>query len=420
MINLSFGLDNKKIVATVTDNASNFVKAFKEFGVQITTEDMSEFGSDYEDDESEMEDASGADFAVYNDESAMYLPQHLRCASHTLNLVATTDVIKSIKQVRPLALQHEQTIARCDTLWKMLRSPKKREIMTETLGQALKRPVVVRWNSLFSSLEQISVLRERIGELDNVTANKTPLRDADYEYINEYLTCLRPIAETIDKLQGETYCYYGYLTISLISLRRRFCKILEDNNLHYCKPIVDGLIKSVDTRFSDFFNIEGNGRDAAIAATLLPQFKSKWIGCLSENAQQLVHQAVMRAAKKLKRTDKEPPQISQPATIDDFFDIGSGSNPFENNDVVFETSDAEMEVLRYLRDPCTDKLSSLNSYPLVKELFLHYNTPLPSSAPVERLFSYATMMNLPQYNRLNDNNFEQRVLALSNAKHTYE
>lgn len=52
----------------------------------------------------------------------------------------------------------------------------------------------------------------------------------------------------------------------------------------------------------------------------------------------------------------------------------------------------EQDVLRFLSSPRSSAerdLIQLNEYPIIRKIFLKYNTPLTSSAPVERLFSYA-------------------------------
>ncbi|KAL1506836.1 hypothetical protein ABEB36_006125 [Hypothenemus hampei] len=100
---------------------------------------------------------------------------------------------------------------------------------------------------------------------------------------------------------------------------------------------------------------------------------------------------------------------------DSFFDFDDIQNTVKTSSV-FGNSDSQMEVKKYLHEPVTNNLHVIvNVYPTVKKRFLKYNTPLPSSAPVERLFSYATMHNLPRYNRLTDQNFEIRVLEKCNS-----
>lgn len=49
-----------------------------------------------------------------------------------------------------------------------------------------------------------------------------------------------------------------------------------------------------------------------------------------------------------------------------------------------------IEILKYLNKPSTNSvkdLSQLDEFPIVKRLFAKYNSILPSSASVERLFS---------------------------------
>ena len=92
---------------TVTDNGSNFVKAFATFSVQELIAGKADSHADeWDDDEMELED--DVTFANLHDliipvqegddltQIEYELPPHQRCAAHTLNLVASTDVDKCL------------------------------------------------------------------------------------------------------------------------------------------------------------------------------------------------------------------------------------------------------------------------------------------------------------------------------------
>jgi len=76
----------------------------------------------------------------------------------------------------------------------------------------------------------------------------------------------------------------------------------------------------------------------------------------------------------------------------------------------------ETEASSYLVDPhCS--LGMLHKYLLVKSVFIHFNTTLPSSAPVERLCSIGGQIETARLqNRLSDTNFEQLLLT-ANTSH---
>lgn len=90
-----FGLTGAKLVASVTDNGSNFVKAFRTFGVQLTNISTSESNepADPVSEDTDIESDSSLDEGP---QKIFFLPAHLRCCAHTLSLCATVDACDTV------------------------------------------------------------------------------------------------------------------------------------------------------------------------------------------------------------------------------------------------------------------------------------------------------------------------------------
>lgn len=86
-----------KVVKGTCDNGSNFLKAFREFSVEINSED--DLGEDIneDDDDYEFESIEELFNSVPTDELSIELPPCHRCSSHTLNLVCTCKAVRERK-----------------------------------------------------------------------------------------------------------------------------------------------------------------------------------------------------------------------------------------------------------------------------------------------------------------------------------
>lgn len=67
-----------------------------------------------------------------------------------------------------------------------------------------------------------------------------------------------------------------------------------------------------------------------------------------------------------------------------------------------------MEVMCVLGGQKTNK-EMLHDYKLVKEIFIRYNTNLPSSAAVEWMFNFSNLLNASRKHAMSDNLFEELV-----------
>lgn len=101
-INSEYDLNHSKIVATVTDNGSNFLKAFKEFGTESIN--VSDETQDDDDDDNFVDVPECVEVFHANN----ILPKHIRCATHTLNLLATSDFLRIIDSDDLLKPRHKQ------------------------------------------------------------------------------------------------------------------------------------------------------------------------------------------------------------------------------------------------------------------------------------------------------------------------
>ena len=84
---------------------------------------------------------------------------------------------------------------------------------------------------------------------------------------------------------------------------------------------------------------------------------------------------------------------------------------FYDTNVAFNSVSAELDM--YINDTSRD-IDSLHCFPLVKKVFVAKNTLLPSSAPLERLFSIGGQILTPRRNGLSDENFEELLMLRAN------
>ncbi|KAH6935885.1 hypothetical protein HPB50_011327 [Hyalomma asiaticum] len=135
-----------KVTSAVTNNGSNFVEALRVFSENDTTET---------DDESEMRPAELTGIVNSSDGSEYVLPADIRCAAHTLNLVATSN-----SAAAELDAQHSRiaksVFKKRTALWsKQGQSNVSADVIKSHCGVYLRRPVPTRWNSLHDAVEHL-------------------------------------------------------------------------------------------------------------------------------------------------------------------------------------------------------------------------------------------------------------------------
>ena len=287
------------------------------------------------------------------------------------------------------------------------------EKILKILKKNLLRPCPTRWNSEYDALVDLlqfehKVLNELCDELDLDRFN-----EKEIIYLKEYLEVLKPIAIAIDRLQGQDKTFFGYMIPELRQTEKNLKKMIASGNFKYCKPILTVALQSLQTRFKHYLEQDLElAKDALIATVTIPEFK---LLPIMKDKRDAVKKLLIEKATELSESETDS-ENKQTTVRDDFYDFSDDDDdeapisvPHSNKNSV------AIEVLNYLQDESTS-LDTLHKYPKVKEVFLKYNTPLTSSAPVERLFSFASIINQPRRRKLGDVLFGILTILKANSR----
>lgn len=192
VIYVEFGIDGK-VIGTVTDNASNFVKAFEDFGISLESffafmsenngddERVSNSSVDEIDENDNFENEESIDFIEFGDVN-MFLGAHFRCGSHTCFRVATHDAKAAFSDAM-YEEQHDSAFSKLNSLYKKTNRPKSSEIIRDVLKVALVLPVKTRWNSLFDSVEHILKFELKTLNTLMLALDLPQFTQADYDFL---------------------------------------------------------------------------------------------------------------------------------------------------------------------------------------------------------------------------------------------
>ena len=423
-VHTDFGLSLDKITSTVTDNASNFAKAFASFSAPDSYSDT----SDEEEEDEAVEDITVmpvSDILVNVDSDCdVYVPPHNRCAAHTLNLIATTDADKALSEKSYSRIYHT-SFAKCQAVWNAVhRSSKAADsVKAICIDKIIICPCPTRWNSKFDAVHRLLELVDKLPAVCDAL-NISRFKPTEIDFLREYDMAMQPVASTLDILQGDKNCFYGMLLPKLVLLRNKLSSLETGTEsqpeLHHARPLLLALLGGLSTRYGDLLDLHPTAKEAIIAAVAHPQFKLRWVPpSRKDEISSMFVAAVTSVANKVPSRisgQQSSTESTGPSDDEDYgYGVVESSNPGDTSNVTeTRVNRVRIEAMNYLQDK-SKELQSLSSYRNVSATFLKYNTTLPSSAPVERLFSIGGLILSPRRNKLSDAMFEKLLMLKTNG-----
>ena len=245
-----------------------------------------------------------------------------------------------------------------------------------------------------------------------------------YQILCEFKSVMGPVATCLDILQGEDGVFMGMLLPTLHIMKLKLEEIKTEGNLQFADKLVDSLLESFEKRFKHLYK----DIRVLLAMSLHPHYSYKMLAsCIAPDMSDIVRERLILEMKTMilsEVNDHDNPSSSNSKQLNELY--SSDQNRLLRNVNLDRESQRREEIAEELKS-MLDKwtISSANIilnqdlFPLKYrtfwiDLFLKYNTALPSSAAVERLFSVGGNILRPKRSSLQEGNFEMLVFLKGN------
>ena len=216
------------------------------------------------------------------------------------------------------------------------------------------------------------------------------------------------VAKALDKLQGEEQAYLGIL-LPVVSVTIHRLNQEKEKSLRFCAPLADALLAGIHRRFDHLLD----DKECQLAAAVHPKFRLHWLKRFDEHKSRQVLSAVEAEVESHIIANNSGGDCTQGQQEDDedFFSIILPSAP-----ISFSASDQAKKMVQHFMEQNSGEVSDLlHGDKVWVDLFLKYNTSIPSSAAVERLFSGGKDIHRDKRASLSDSNFEKLMFLRGNA-----
>lgn len=222
----------------------------------------------------------------------------------------------------------------------------------------------------------------------------------DLAILQEYVKLTAPIAQGINRLQGDKDTFYGDLLPTLFTVKAKLEKL--STTLPKLGNLARVLVKKLaEKRFKKEFELGDNAEMAICSAISNPNYKAQWGSeADSEKAMAIFKREYTEVSNAMEGTQTAAAEADDSS---DFILLRTAPPTSVSN-----------ELTRYLVDARTD-FKMLDQYPVIREIFFKSNTQLPTSASAERMFNFAGLLDHPNRGRILPTNFENNVVVKANA-----